>query len=201
MEKKKTVFDTLNSISLNDKTKDKDGLAYLSWTFAVPELTKRYPDWSYEIKKFGESQLPYTYDPNTGYMVWTSVTIEGKEKEMWLPVMNGANKAMLDHPYTYKTKYGEKTVEAATMFDVNKTIMRCLVKNIAMFGLGIYIYQDEDLPEGAIEAAVDTAIEAVNAAKSDEEVIDIWNNNPMICKNERFKAAIGRRRGELAKGK
>ena len=33
------------------------------------------------------------------------------------------------------------------MFDVNKTIMRCLVKNLAMFGLGLYIYSGEDLPD------------------------------------------------------
>ena len=33
------------------------------------------------------------------------------------------------------------------MFNVNKTLMRCLVKNIAMFGLGLYIYSGEDLPE------------------------------------------------------
>lgn len=33
------------------------------------------------------------------------------------------------------------------MFDVNKTIMRCLVKNLAMFGLGLYIYAGEDLPQ------------------------------------------------------
>ena len=32
------------------------------------------------------------------------------------------------------------------MFDVNKTIMRCLVKNLAMFGLGLYVYAGEDLP-------------------------------------------------------
>ena len=25
--------------------------------------------------------------------------------------------------------------------------MRCLVKNLAMFGLGLYIYSGEDLPE------------------------------------------------------
>jgi hypothetical protein len=61
--------------------------------------------------------------------------------------MDGANKAMLSTPYTYKTKFGEKTVEAATMFDINKTLMRCLVKNLAMFGLGLYIYAGEDLPE------------------------------------------------------
>jgi hypothetical protein len=32
------------------------------------------------------------------------------------------------------------------MFEVNTTIMRCLVKNLAMFGLGINIYSGEDLP-------------------------------------------------------
>lgn len=32
------------------------------------------------------------------------------------------------------------------MFDINTAIMRCLVKNIAMFGLGLYIYSGEDLP-------------------------------------------------------
>ena len=33
------------------------------------------------------------------------------------------------------------------MFDINKTLMRCLVKNLAMFGLGLYIFQGDDLPE------------------------------------------------------
>jgi NH3-dependent NAD+ synthetase len=61
--------------------------------------------------------------------------------------MDGKNKSMKKVPYTYSTKYGDKTVEAATTFDINKTIMRCLVKNLAMFGLGIYIYAGEDLPE------------------------------------------------------
>lgn len=80
-------------------------------------------------------------------MCHTEVTIEGETLEMWLPVMDGANKSMLKKPYTYKTKYGDKAVEAATSFDVNKTIMRCLVKNLAMFGLGLYIYAGEDLPD------------------------------------------------------
>ena len=51
------------------------------------------------------------------------------------------------YDYEYDTKYGKKTVKSFTMFDVNKTIMRCLVKNLAMFGLGLYIYSGEDLPE------------------------------------------------------
>jgi len=76
---------------------------------------------------------------------------------MWLPVMDGANNAMKDKPYTYQVKEYvnkkptgkmiDKTVNAATMFDINKAIMRCLVKNLAMFGLGLYIYAGEDMPE------------------------------------------------------
>ena len=81
-------------------------------------------------------------------MVYTRVTVGNITHEMWLPVMDGANRAMKSTPYTYTTKFGEKTVEAFTMFDINKTIMRCLTKNLAMFGLGIYIYAGEDLPEG-----------------------------------------------------
>ena len=148
------VFEELNAINVNDKTeKKKSGgteLTYLSWTWAWAEVKKRYPDAHYEIMM--HDGLPYVYDENTGYMVFTTVTIDGISHMMWLPVMDGANKAMKNKPYTYSTKYnGEKTVEAATMFDVNKTIMRCLVKNLAMFGLGLYIYAGEDLPESEAE--------------------------------------------------
>ncbi len=56
----------------------------------------------------------------------------------------------------WKTKQAvEKTVDAYTMFDINKTIMRCLVKNLAMFGLALYIYAGEDLPEEAPPEPVD----------------------------------------------
>lgn len=150
-------FEELSKISVNDHTENKNGLTYLSWTWAWSEIKKQCPDASYEILKF-ENNLPYVYDENTGYMVFTKVTIDDKTYEMWLPVMDGNNKAMLNRPYTYKVKeykdgkwtggYNEKSVDAASMFDINKTIMRCLVKNIAMFGLGIYIYAGEDLPEG-----------------------------------------------------
>ena len=148
------VFEELNAINVNDKTeKKKSGgteLTYLSWTWAWAEVKKRYPDAHYEIMM--HDGLPYLYDENTGYMVFTTVKIDGISHMMWLPVMDGANKAMKSKPYTYSTKYnGEKTVEAATMFDVNKTIMRCLVKNLAMFGLGLYIYAGEDLPETEAE--------------------------------------------------
>lgn len=151
MSDEKSIFQTLNAIDVNDhverKKSGKSYLSYLSWSWAWAELKKKYPDAEYEIKKF-ENNLPYVYDENTGYMVFTSVTIDGLTHEMWLPVMDGANKAMKSKPYSYDTKFnGKKNVEAATMFDINKTIMRCLVKNLAMFGLGLYIYSGEDLPD------------------------------------------------------
>ena len=152
-------FKKLFAIDCSDKIEKKDNgttkLNYLSWTYAWAEVKKNYPNAKYEILKF--DNLPYVYDEKTGYMVFTKVEIEGIEHEMWLPVMDSANKAMKNEPYEYYVKkYNyqtqeyekiKKEVQAATMFDINKTIMRCLTKNLAMFGLGLYIYAGEDLPE------------------------------------------------------
>lgn len=174
METNNNVFNDLFAVNVNGHTeKKKSGnteLTYLSWPFAWSEVKKRYPDASYKVWR-QENGLPYVFDENTGYMVSTSVTICGVTHEMWLPVMDGANKAMLSEEYTYLVKnpnfryatkgndgvyrdkfgneqrqYIEKHVDRATMFDVNRAIMRCLVKNLAMFGLGLYIYAGEDLP-------------------------------------------------------
>ena len=143
----KDIFTELSQINVNDCVEKKNGLTYLSWTYAWAELKKRYPKATYKIKQFGENQLPYIYDENTGYMVFTEVTINDITHSMWLPVMDSNNKAMKSQPYTYDTKrYKNIPVAPATMFDINKTIMRCLVKNLAMFGLGLYIYAGEDIP-------------------------------------------------------
>lgn len=140
------VFNTLRKVDVNDHTEQREGLTYLSWAWAWAEVKKLYPGATYNIWK-DELNRPYVYDQVLGYMVFTTVTIEGETNEMWLPVMDSKNKAMKAEPYEYQTKYGKKRVEPATMFDINKAIMRCLVKNLAMFGLGLYIYAGEDLPE------------------------------------------------------
>lgn len=145
------AFKTLNSINVNDNTEKKNGLTYLSWAWAWAELKKVYPDATYQIRQF--DGRPYLYDANLGYMVMTEMTVDGITHEMWLPVMDGANQAMKDRPYTKQTKYKEITIQPATMFDINTAIMRCLTKNIAMFGLGLYIYAGEDLPEEEAEKA------------------------------------------------
>lgn len=139
------IFDKLSAVNVNKYKEDRNGLSYLSWTWAWSEFKKACPDANYEVVKF--DGLPYCYDPNTGYMVYTRVTVGETTHEMWLPVMDSSNHAMKAEQYTVHTKYKDVPVEAATMFDVNKAIMRCLTKNLAMFGLGLYIYAGEDLPE------------------------------------------------------
>ena len=150
-------FNTLYALNVNDRTEKKNGLTYLTWAVAWAEFKKQYPSATYRIVKDSNTNLPYFLDERLGIIVYTEVTVDGLTYEMWLPVMDGANKAMRLEPYTYqvfdkyKNTYIEKKVDAATMFDINKTIMRCLVKNLAMFGLGLYIYAGEDLPEETTE--------------------------------------------------
>lgn len=139
-------IEKLLKLDVNGMTEKKNGLTYLSWSNAWKVAIQNDPEAVYEVDKYDEK--PFLFDENLGYMVSTKVTMFGKTKTMQLPVMDGANKAMKNVSYKYTTKYnGEKTVEAATMFDINTAIMRCLVKNLALFGLGLYIYSGEDLPE------------------------------------------------------
>lgn len=151
----KEFFTQLLGLNVNEHTEQKGNLTYLSWAWAWVEFKKICPDATYEIKRFtnaitGET-LPYLVDNNTGYMCFTSVTANGLTYDMWLPVMDNKNRAL---------KVGE-----ATMFDVNKTIMRCLVKNLAMFGLGTYIYAGEDLPEIVEEKATAEQVERMRELK------------------------------------
>lgn len=172
-EKKTTVFERLSSINVNDHVEKKDNLTYLSWAWAWSVTKKECPDASYQI-------LPTDYDEDLGFMCHTSVTIEGQTLEMWLPVMDGKNKSMKKKPYSYTTKYGDKQVDAATTFDINKTLMRCLVKNLAMFGLGIYIYAGEDLPDGETAAAPTKAVAPAAAAPktAQTELIELKKGTP-----------------------
>lgn len=151
------IFKTLNAINVNENTEKKGNLTYLSWAWAWTKVKEVYPDANYKIKTYGELNKPYLYDEDLGYMVFTQVTIEDTTHEMWLPVMDFKNKAMMK---------GQ-----ATMFDINKTIMRCLTKNLGMFGLGLYIYAGEDLP-----AEVETyrvKIETLKAIQSSANTVGV----------------------------
>lgn len=150
----------------------KGNLSYLSWANAWAEFKKIYPDATYEVKKF--DGVPYVHDSDTGYMVYTSVTADGLTYEMWLPVMDARNKTLMN----------------ATMFDINKTIMRCLAKNLAMFGLGLYIYAGEDLPEDEQQTSKssNTAPKAPPTSKQPSE-----GRKPAQSDADKLKAAMERK--------
>lgn len=121
-------FIRMAQINVNDHVEKKNGLSYLSWAWAVDQLMRADPsaNWEFhEPKTFGESM-----------MVYCTVTAFGKPITMHLPVMNHRNQAI-------------KNPDA---FEINKNMMRCLVKAIACHGLGLYIYAGEDLPENEAEA-------------------------------------------------
>ena len=160
-------FEALNSMNVNDKCEKRENLTYLSWANAWGEFKKVYPSATYRIINNPTTNLPYFVDPAIGVMVFTEVTANEQTHQMWLPVLNGAQKPMKLEPYEYQIwdrnsrQYINKTVEAVSMFDINKTLMRCLVKNLAMFGLGLYIYAGEDLPENATGTEDSTAASTV----------------------------------------
>lgn len=125
-------FQTLNSIDVNGKIEQKNGLNYLSWAWAWGELKKLHPDATYKVYE-NEQGWCYFTDNRTGW-VKTGVTVNGIEHIEYLPIMDFRNKSI--------------PLDNITSFDVNKTIQRSLTKAVARHGLGLYIYAGEDLPEG-----------------------------------------------------
>ena len=134
-EKKQSLqrraWDLLSAINVNDKTETKGtgkyALTYLSWAWAWGVLMEHFPESVYEIHQ--DRILP-----DESVMVSVTLTIKDGDEQfsrfMWLPVMDHLN----------------KSIKNPTATDINKAIMRCLAKTIAMCGLGHYIYAGEDLP-------------------------------------------------------
>lgn len=188
----KSTWAVLSAINCNDHTELKNGLTYLSWAWAWGIVKTNFPDANYRVRQYDGK--PFLFDENLGYLVTTEVTINGETIEMSLPVMDGANKAQKNVAYTYG-KYN-KTCEAATMFDINTAIMRCLTKNLAMFGLGHYIYAGEDLPQ----VSDDMLEEAIDAVKQCDNIASLqvtWACYADLQKNATFKSEVTKRKEEL----
>lgn len=195
----KNLFSELYSLNVNDHVETKDGngvsLSYLSWSWAWKVIKEKCPDANFKVREWDGK--PYLFDENLGYMVQTEVTIGGETLSMHLPVMDSSNKAQKHFDYKYMTKKGEKVVKSATMFDINTAIMRCLVKNLAMFGLGLYIYEREDLPVLSEEQIANM----VEVIKSKTEIEDLkkWflELSERDKHNEAIKSAVQKRKTEL----
>ena len=117
------TFSELKKINVNEHTEKKGNLTYLSWAWAVDQLLQNDPSATWEYSK------PEVFSDGT-MMVFCSVTAFGKTMTAQLPVMN-MNKA----------------IPNPDAFQVNTAMQRCLVKAIALHGIGLYIYAGEDLPD------------------------------------------------------
>lgn len=160
-----TVFETLNSINVNDRTEQKGGLTYLSWAWAWAEVKKHYPKANYTV--YERDNINYFTDGRTCW-VKTGVTIEDIEHIEYLPVMDYKNKSI--------------PLERVTSFDVNKAIQRSLTKALARHGLGLYIYAGEDLPEDEQRAE-----EERGKQKIPKKMIDDIEHRIINTKSDRSK--------------
>jgi len=170
-KKVKSVWEVLSKHPVTEKIekkwyKDKSGkpysLSYLSWAWAWGEVKKFYPEATYTIHE----DIIY---PNNTVEVRVSVTIEGQEHMMWLPVMDFKNNSKA----------------SPTSREISDARMRCLVKAIAMHGLGHYIYAGEDLPENEIEPPVKEQKQIMDLSTQDrvDTAIEFYEN----CTAESFE--------------
>ena len=137
-------YTELRKINVNDYIERKNGLAYLSWSWAVDQLLQldESASWEYaEPRIFGETM-----------MVFCTVHAFGKSRTAQLPVMDFRNKA----------------IHNPDAFSVNTAMQRCLAKAISLHGLGMYIYAGEDLP--MVEMKESEAKEKSEAIKKDTNI-------------------------------
>ena len=120
-------FAALNAINVSDHIEKKGGFSYLSWPYAVAQLRLADPAATWEVRRF--NGLPYL-STDMGVFVEVAVTVQGITLSQIHPVLDA------DH----------RPLVAPNAFDINTSIQRCLVKAIALHGLGLYIYAGEDLP-------------------------------------------------------
>lgn len=120
------TFETLNNVDIGQLTKQKGKFWYLSWSNAVREASKLFPDMKWEMSKW--DCLPYL-KTELGYFVECTVTIKGESKTQMMAVLDFKN----------------QTNMSPTASDINKAQMRALTKTIALHGLGLDLWAGEDI--------------------------------------------------------
>jgi len=131
-------FAELAKINVNDHIERKGQFSYLSWPFAVSQLRQFDPRANWEVRRF--DGLPYLIT-DLGVFVEVAVTVKDVTLSQIHPVLDGKNRPLI----------------APSSFDINTSIQRCLVKAIALHGLGLYIYAGEDLPDSETETSARTS--------------------------------------------
>ena len=149
------TFNELRLINVNEHTERKGKFTYLSWTWAVDQLLQNDPSATWT---FGD---PVYF--NESVMVFCSVNAFGKTMTCQMPVLNNTNKAIAN----------------PNAMDVNTAMMRCLTKTISLFGIGLYIYAGDDLPdepEVDLTAETENWVTAISNCDSMELLKDVYKN-------------------------
>lgn len=121
------MYERLSQIEC--KVERRGNAAYVSWAEAWGKLVAAMPGSTFEVH-LGLDGTPLHLD-SMGAWVSVSVTVGEVTHREWLPVLDHRN-APIAEPNPFQT---------------NKAIKRCLTKAIALHGLGLYVYQGEDLPD------------------------------------------------------
>ena len=154
---KKELFDEMYSMNINPYIeKDYKGLSYLSWATAYKLAMDKDPTMTYEILEDSDGMM--FFSRGDVHIVKTTVTMFGEIKKMILPIMDNKHNA----------------VAKPNSRQVNDNIMRCLVKNIAMFGIGLPLYVGEDLKQ--FEEDKKEATEKEKKAKAIRMINDLIGN-------------------------
>lgn len=141
MAEAKSVFEKLSQIDVSGKLKQKKDLSYLSWASAWAGLKKVYPDASFKIypqtividAEHEVYDQRFWHDDGKSGWVDVGVTINGVEIREVLAIMDFKNASI--------------PADKITSADAQKSFARCLTKCIALHGLGLFVYEGEDLPE------------------------------------------------------
>lgn len=164
-----SLFKELYHRNVNEHTQKNNGLTYLSWSYAWAEIKKIDEKATCQIHEFPMLEEDFQVIPGItvpylktqeGYFVKVSVTINGHTETETLPVMDNKNVPLgtIAPVWVKKDGAAKATKEYGptpmpTTFDINTSHKRCMVKAIALHGLGLYIYNGEDVPEVDHEAA------------------------------------------------
>ena len=146
-----SIFKQLSELNVNEHVEKKGQFSYLSWTWAVSELRKASPTATWEVIKF--NGMPFC-KTECGYFVEVAVTVDEVTLSQIHPVLDNRN----------------KPITSPNAFEINTSIQRCLVKAIALHGLGLYIYAGEDWPDVDDSVILEKALNAISNAKSIEEI-------------------------------
>jgi hypothetical protein len=120
-------FNRLSAINVSEYVEKKGQFAYLSWAYAVSQLRQFDPTATWQVQRF--DGIPFL-NTEAGVFVEVAVCVKGVSLSQIHPVLDSKNRPIL----------------APTSFDINTSIQRCLVKAIALHGLGLNLYAGEDLP-------------------------------------------------------